>query len=151
MPDLVQEVNAKALRSFPRFRGATEAQARAWLFGIARHVHLQEVSRQVGIRLRADVARDLEALRTQSASCSHHGVNSQLRVRLKRALSELPLPQLEVLRLVIEGHSTNEVAEQLGVAPGTVASRAHRARKRLKELLGNEFWPTHHSHEEAAC
>lgn len=59
VPDLVQETITRAIQGFPRFRGQSDARAERWLFGIARNVHLQEVTRQVGIRLRKDVASEI--------------------------------------------------------------------------------------------
>jgi RNA polymerase sigma factor (sigma-70 family) len=129
VPDLVQETIARAITSFPSLRGNTEVQAERWLFGIARNVHLQEVSRQVGIRLRKDVAAEL-------AKHVHVVVDDWALIDILDALDELPLSQVEVLRLVLEGHTIREIAAELDVPEGTVATRTHRARKRLRRLLG---------------
>ena len=53
------------------------------------------------------------------------------------AVSRLP----EKLRTAVhlhyaEGYATEEIAALLGVPPATVRTRLHRARLRLKELLG---------------
>lgn len=130
VPDLVQETITRAIKAFPQLRGNSEAQAERWLFGIARNVHLQEISRQVGIRLRLQVARDLTA---------HFGRASEvtwLRSDIAAALGQLPLSQLEALRLLLRGLTTAQIAERLDVAEGTVASRIHRARARLRQQLG---------------
>jgi RNA polymerase sigma-70 factor (ECF subfamily) len=51
-------------------------------------------------------------------------------------LRALPTADREILALcVIEGFSEREAAEALGVAPGTVKSRLHRARRRLAARL----------------
>lgn len=130
VPDLVQETLTRAVTSIGSFRGSTEAQAGRWLFGIARNVHLQEVSRQVGIRLRLEVAAELAKHVPQSCDAPWFMHD------LAAALEELPLSQLEALRLVLQGLTVREMAERLDVPQGTVATRIHRARKRLRVRLG---------------
>ncbi len=132
VPDLVQETLARAIKCFPSFKGHTEVQAERWLYGIARNVHLQEVSRQVGIRLRYDVAAELAKCIPQSAETPWYLGD------IHAALDELPLPQLETLRLMLEGLTIREIAARLDVPDGTVATRIHRARKRLRARLGSE-------------
>jgi RNA polymerase sigma-70 factor (ECF subfamily) len=130
VPDLVQETIARAIKAFPSFRGGSEPQAARWLFGIARNVHLQEVSRQVGIRLRQEVAAELAKQAPPACELPWF-----LRDVLD-ALDELPLAQLETLRLMLEGLAIQEIAQRMGVPEGTVATRIHRARKQLRLLLG---------------
>lgn len=56
---------------------------------------------------------------------------------LEQALGELPVEQRSVLLLrAHEEMSYQEIADALGIAPGTVMSRLHRARERLRQLLG---------------
>lgn len=130
VPDLVQETMTRAVKGIRKFRGSTDGQARRWLYGIARNVHLQEVSRQVGIRLRRDVAAEL------AKHVPHTYDTPWLVCDILWALDELPLSQVEVLRLMLEGLTVREMAARLDVPEGTVATRIHRARKRLSALLG---------------
>ncbi|NTV62726.1 MAG: sigma-70 family RNA polymerase sigma factor [Oscillochloris sp.] len=65
-------------------------------------------------------------------------LDSELRTQIGAAIADLP----ESLRLVvmlrdIEGLSTEETAEQLGLSPGAVKVRLHRARLRLREALAS--------------
>jgi len=131
VPDLVQETFARAIKSFPRLKGHTEDQAERWLFGIARNVHLQEVSRQVGIRLRYDVAAELAKAMPQTTEAPWYLQD------IYTALAELPLSQLEALRLMLEGRTIRAIAARLDVPEGTVATRIHRARGRLRARLGS--------------
>ena len=56
--------------------------------------------------------------------------------RLVKAIDRLPPDQRAVVALRhIEGMSTEEVAEALGVPAGTVKSRLHYARQQLKRAL----------------
>lgn len=61
---------------------------------------------------------------------------SELKARVWQAIDQLPLRQREALILRdLHGLSYGEIAETLGVAPGTVASRIHDARATLREKL----------------
>ena len=52
-------------------------------------------------------------------------------------MTSLPEPERDALLLhVWEGLSYDDVADALGVPVGTVRSRLHRARRRLRELAG---------------
>ena len=132
VPDLVQETMTRAIKSFPNFRGSTNVQAERWLFGIARNVHMQEVSRQVGIRLRRDVAAELARYLQRTCDATWY------RSDIVAALQQLPLGQLEVLRLMLEGLTIREIAAELGLPEGTVATRIHRARHRLRLTLEDD-------------
>ncbi|MCK6460914.1 MAG: sigma-70 family RNA polymerase sigma factor, partial [Planctomycetes bacterium] len=55
---------------------------------------------------------------------------------VRAAIDELPVRYREVLALrELEGLSYDEVAQVLGISIGTVESRLHRARARLKRKL----------------
>ncbi len=62
--------------------------------------------------------------------------NAAERMDLQRALVALPPPMREVLLLVtVEEYTYSEAAVILDVPVGTVMSRLHRARERLRELM----------------
>ncbi|NNJ12942.1 sigma-70 family RNA polymerase sigma factor [Chloroflexales bacterium ZM16-3] len=79
-------------------------------------------------------------------------LDSELRAQIDAAISNLP----ESLRLVvtlrdIEGLSTEETADQLGLSQGAVKVRLHRARMRLREALASYIaHPEEVDHDEAA-
>ena len=63
-------------------------------------------------------------------------INSSLRWRLRRALAAVPRAYRVVVVLrEIEGLSTREVAEVMGISEANVKTRLHRARLLLREHL----------------
>ncbi|MFJ1969419.1 RNA polymerase sigma factor [Streptomyces sp. NPDC087903] len=125
-----------------RFRYNTGlAEARPWLFGIATNL--------IGRHRRAE-ARRLKALgRLPPAAPGDQGdetvadrvaarVSAQAVGReLARALARLPARHRDVLLLVAWADlGYEEAARALGVPVGTVRSRLHRARGKVREALG---------------
>jgi RNA polymerase sigma-70 factor (ECF subfamily) len=119
-----------------RFDDATFSSARPWLIGIAnnlirRHLRRQEVRRRhwpVSIALDRSVPEPgLDGL-----------VALEQRPALRDALASLSKEDRETFLLVVLAELPyQEVAEILGVPPGTVRSRVNRARRLLRELLGS--------------
>jgi RNA polymerase sigma-70 factor (ECF subfamily) len=63
--------------------------------------------------------------------------NADLARRTAQALTQLPEDAREVVVLRdVQGLSTKEAAELLGISEGAVKVRLHRAHARLRELVG---------------
>lgn len=63
---------------------------------------------------------------------------AEIRRRVQAAAGRLPERQRMAFRLVdVEGHTASEVAEMTGLAPGTVRSHLHHARRKLREELSD--------------
>ncbi|MFD0415162.1 RNA polymerase sigma factor [Streptomyces sp. NPDC127108] len=138
--DLVAETFTTAFQQRHRYdpaRGAG-ADARPWLFGIATNL--------VGRHRRAE-ARRFKAMARVPAPADHDEpladraadrvVARAVGRELAAALASLPARHRDVLLLVAWGDlSYGEAAQALGIPVGTVRSRMHRARSKLREALG---------------
>ena len=61
------------------------------------------------------------------------------RVDVERALARLPPGYREVVVLHdLEGYTHEEIAELLGIEPGTSKSQLHHARRRLRAMMGED-------------
>ena len=126
--DCAQEAWVRAIRALPRFRG--EARFGTWLHRIAVNSALQG---RRGRQRRADREEPLPPL----LSVTPKPTDALLRRRLERAMDALPDGMRRVLVLHdVEGHTHEEIAELLGIAPGTSKSQLWKARGRMRELLG---------------
>jgi RNA polymerase sigma-70 factor (ECF subfamily) len=116
----------------------SRSTARPWLYGIATNL-LAKYRRREARRMHA-VAR-LASQRLPPLDLAD-GVSravdaADLWSRVADAVTALPEVERDALVLhVWEGLSYEEVADALGVPIGTVRSRLHRARARLRELTG---------------
>jgi RNA polymerase sigma-70 factor (ECF subfamily) len=130
--ELTQEVFLKAFRGVDKFRG--EAQLGTWLYRLAVNAALSHVGRSRD-RRQASVER-LETVAAPTAPELNDG-DPRLRGRLEAALARLPAGYRAVMVLHdIEGLQHEEIAEVLGCSVGTSKSQLHKARARMRELLG---------------
>jgi RNA polymerase sigma factor (sigma-70 family) len=109
--------------------------ARAWLFGVARHV-LHGYYRKH--RLRTAVARAVGIDRPvdETSAIDARLDAAALAPQLRQGLKELPAAERELLLLVAwESLTPTEAAQVLGIPAGTARSRLHRARQRMDERL----------------
>jgi RNA polymerase sigma-70 factor, ECF subfamily len=131
--DLVQETLLRAYRAIDRFDGR---HPRAWLLTILRNTHINRGrKRQPELMREGDGAAD----RIATAPASERAdatVEATFDAAVEAALGELSTDFYRVVELVdIDGLSYAEAAEVLGVPTGTVMSRLHRARRRIRDHL----------------
>lgn len=133
MDDVLQEAYLKAFRAMPKFRPGGDFGS--WLYRITYNAGIDELRK----RKRAPVTTE-DPVDPESGRPGPEAVVSASEV-VRGALAELPADQRVTVVLVDgEGFDHREAAKILGVAPGTVASRLHRARATLRRHLGQEAW-----------
>jgi RNA polymerase sigma-70 factor (ECF subfamily) len=134
--DLAQDVLLKAFRAMDSFDGA---YPRAWLFRIARNTAINRDQRRRDILLdeHEDLERKVgEGPVTGSSDPAEQVVAPLYDEILERALDDLPPAFRVVVDLVdVEGMRYQEAADLLGVPVGTIMSRLHRARGRLRAAV----------------
>ncbi|MBC6469251.1 RNA polymerase sigma factor [Actinomadura alba] len=134
--DVVAETFLLAFRGRKRY-DVTRADARPWLYGIASNLigkHRRAEKRLYRTLARAGVDRVAESYADRvDARVTAEGVQREL----ADALAGLSAGDRDVLLLVAWADLTYEgVADALGIPVGTVRSRLHRARRKVREALG---------------
>ena len=120
--DLAQQTFLKAKEALPQFRG--ECSLSTWFHRIAYH----EFTRL--LRDRREFARPLPE---RGIDDSHRSEDA---IVLDSALASLPDEmRMAFLLREVQGLSARETAEVLDIPEGTVRSRCHTARLRLREIL----------------
>lgn len=138
-PDIAEDVLGDVFVVALERRGAFDPQAvsaRPWLYGIASNVMARRY-RDETRRLQA-VERDGQAAAHRFEDTVAHRVDAERAVRrLSRALALLSPGDRDVLLMTAwAGLEQAEIAAALGIPVGTVKSRLHRARGRLRDDLG---------------
>ncbi len=131
--DLVQDTLIRAYRAIDRFDGR---YPRAWLLTILRNTHINRNRRQRPVLLRDADGTSSRLAEIAGNEQADGSVETGFDAEIERALAELDEPFRRVIELVdIEGLSYAEAAEVLGVPTGTIMSRLHRARSRIRDRL----------------
>ncbi|MEM9201104.1 MAG: sigma-70 family RNA polymerase sigma factor [Actinomycetota bacterium] len=133
--DLVQDTMLRAYNAILRFDGR---HPRAWLLTIMRNAQINRVRRK-----RPELLKDpdsaMERLADEdSGDLGPEGlvVETEFDAAVETAVGRLPDKFRDVVELVdIQGLSYQEAADILGVPTGTIMSRLHRARTRIRKHL----------------
>lgn len=140
--DVTQEVFVTVFEKIETYRG--DASLATWLYRIAanqaknRIKYLSRRKEKQSESLDAMTVPPTESRLSAAIPRPDQAVARERVARLvDRALGELDDEQrLVVVLRDVEGQSYEDIAEITGLQLGTVKSRIHRARTRLKELLG---------------
>lgn len=141
--DVLQEGMLNAFRNLRRFEG--RSQFSTWLTRIVINAALMRLRSR---RARPVVSLDEKLSSEDDTTFADHfagaGPNpeqlyarEELRGMLHRQLSRLsPVLRSAFLLREVQGLSTQEAAESLGVSEGTLKARLHRAKRQLASLFG---------------
>jgi RNA polymerase sigma-70 factor (ECF subfamily) len=135
--EIAQETFVRAWRNLGQYQ-SDRAEFSTWLFSIARNLALNELTRMPVSRqslVENAVANVVSALPTPVDEIAQQ----QSSTRLQLALSRLPLADRTALALVyVQELQLADVAELEGTTVGAIKTRVHRAKAKLRELLGAE-------------
>ena len=142
--DLVQETYLRAYKGYDRFTEGTNL--RAWLFRILTNLFINEYRRRKRRPAEVDLG-DTDTLymykglggaelARRSRSAEDELLDGLTSAEVRNAIESVPDSyRVAVLLADVEGFAYKEIAEILDVPIGTVMSRLHRGRKKLREAL----------------
>lgn len=129
--DLVQDAWISIVRGIHRLNDP--ASFRAWAYRIMRNKCADWIRRRI---VRRDAAQEIRETAVSARGNETHEGESEDALELRRALSHMPDEQRATLSLhYLDGMSLAEIATVFGVPLGTVKSRLHHARNKLKQTL----------------
>ena len=132
--DAFQEVFTRAYLQLHTFRG--ESSPRTWLYRIAVNLCRDKLRSFSMRRIALLGERVIDAAMPVGSDTADEVLEQADRAELLAVVMELPLEYREVVLLYYyEEMESREVAVALGLSEGTVRSRLHRARARLKAML----------------
>lgn len=142
--DLTSEVFMKALKNFESFD--PKRSESAWIMTIARN-HLINYYRDRKETI--DVDEVAFGLAGEDGRAAVVAIDDQAQVR--RALAKINAKDRQLIELkYLQGYPYKEIAEIVGKSPGAVRVEAHRAMKKLKQVLDKIYVEPEATTEEAA-
>jgi RNA polymerase sigma-70 factor (ECF subfamily) len=135
--DIVQEVFIKLFRSIRNFKGRSKFYT--YLYRLAMNTaidHVRKAGKYPASRL--DQEGVLQPADEVEKGPDRILLHKELEGRVNMAMGRLPIDQRTALVLrEVEGLSYQEMAETMGCSIGTVMSRLHYGRRKMRELLKN--------------
>jgi len=136
--DIVHEAFVALPRAIRRFRG--EGSLRAFLIGVAANHSRRHLRSAMRRRRATERLAEHEELQDKTVDATDQLITKQLAGRLWAALDELPLDQRLVFVLCeAEQRTSVEVAGIVGAPEGTVRTRLFHAKRKLREMLGDDL------------
>lgn len=136
--DIGQEVFLDVYKSLAHFDENRGTPFSAWLFIAARNRCVTELRKRTGDHGFSIDAADVEALGVDLHTAEQVLMENERRQALGALLARISEPLRKPVLLWLNGGSLEEIAEACGVSPGTVKSRLHRAREKLKFFAGQQ-------------
>lgn len=123
--ELVQETYLAAWKNLASL--TDPGKMRSWMFAILRNQYTKLIRKESKAAKASELAFDVP----QQMSSENESID-----RVQQAIARLPENhRLPILLVAMEGLSVDDAAGVIGIPKGTVLSRLHRARQKLKELL----------------
>lgn len=140
--DLVQEVFLNAHQGWDSFEG--RSSAKTWLYTIAAHACQRLHRKRAGEPAKIGSLQDLlpfgdpliAAIPSDADTPDQIGIRAEARKRVEEEIAALPDEfRVPLILKEIVGFSVPELAQILGLEPGTARSRVHRARLKLRAAV----------------
>jgi RNA polymerase sigma-70 factor (ECF subfamily) len=135
--DLTQDAFLQVFRKLSTFRG--DSALSTWLYRIAVNTVLMHFRKKAlrQISLDEPYNQDAKTVRREYGSRDDRLTGSVDRIALARAIKELPDGYRTIFLLhEVEGYEHQEIAELLECSVGNSKSQLHKAKLRIRELLG---------------
>lgn len=134
--DLVQETAFKAYRSLHTFKEGTSFKS--WAFTILKNTFITRYNKR---KRRSVVNTPVEEMSfaLESGQAVPNEAISKIKVKeIKGCIGELSVKSRLPFLMHLEGYQYDEIADSLSIPIGTVKSRIHFARTKLKEMLSEK-------------
>jgi RNA polymerase sigma factor (sigma-70 family) len=131
--ELLQEVLMAIVLALPRL--AQPEKLKPFVFRIAHNRSLSHITRRMRERAHEETGTDVDV---PTPSQEQALIQTERGEWLLEAIRQLALPYAQVMTLILEDMSYEEIAETLGITVENVGVRVNRAKKQLKERLHHD-------------
>lgn len=131
--ELLQEILIAVVSSLARLKEA--GKLKPFVFRIAHNRCLTHVTQRMRDRARQE---SLQEPARETTGQEQALIERERSHRLLEAIRQLTLPYRQVMTLILEDMSYDEIAEALAISVANVGVRVNRAKQQLKVLLDHE-------------
>jgi RNA polymerase sigma-70 factor (ECF subfamily) len=128
--DLTQQIFLAVWQAMPTWRA--ESSLKTFIARVAQNRSISFVTKQVR---QGPVAELPERIEAEAPNPEEQVIKINEREMLMEATRRLPLPQRQVIILVLEGFTYPEISQMLEIPPNALALRLSRAKAALKSML----------------
>jgi RNA polymerase sigma-70 factor (ECF subfamily) len=139
--DVVQETYIRAYRSLVKNKFKEESKLSSWLYTIARNesIRMNKKLKSGERRREKYMERNIEYLNSSGRNNIEEKIEKDdLLNKLSEAVKNLPDKYENVIDLYVKGFNEKEIAKFLSISRGTVKSRIHRGKEKLRQILKKE-------------
>lgn len=131
--DLLQETSLKALDNEEKY--VAETNFKGWIYTIMRNIFINNYRKTLRDQTYVDYTDNLYFLNL-GADLTDDSLESSYDLKeIRRVVNALPKEYRAPFAMYVSGFKYREIADKLGLPLGTVKSRIHFTRKKLKEDL----------------
>lgn len=131
--ELLQEILMAIVQALPRL--TQPERLKPFVFRIAHNRSVSHIARRMRERAHEETGNDADL---PTPSHEQTLIQAERSERLLEAIRQLPLAYRQVMTLILEDMSYEEIAETLGLTIENVGVRVNRAKKQLKERLNHD-------------
>jgi RNA polymerase sigma-70 factor (ECF subfamily) len=135
--DLYQETALKAYKYRTKFR--EDSNFNAWAITLMKNTFINDYRRRKRRNTIFDFTPDQYLLNSSEQLVRNEGEGSMTMDELQDMIGELPEKLRVPFLLQYQGYRYDEISQQLEVPEGTIKSRIHFARKRLKQTIKDSY------------
>lgn len=128
--DLVQETFIRSLGSLERFDN--HPKLIPWLFVIMKNIYFNRF-RRTTIQRRVD--EEMETQQAMKRSAKNEAEMKFVSEDINRAISGLTEENYTIITMYLEGYKYQEIGKHLNIKEGTIKTRIHSIRKKLRSKL----------------
>jgi RNA polymerase sigma-70 factor (ECF subfamily) len=139
--DVVQETYIRAYRSLVKNKFKEESKLSSWLYTIARNesIRMNKKLKSGERRREKYMERNIEYLNSSERNNIEEKIEKEdLLNKISEAVKNLPDKYENVIDLYVKGFNEKEIAKFLSISRGTVKSRIHRGKEKLRQILKKE-------------
>lgn len=132
--DLTHDFFLKLFNNWEKYTSVSEPDA--YLFAIARHLVIDYYRKSINAEIATDPT--LIDVPVQSSDVNHFG--EEKITAIHKAIAQMPTQRQEIFKMKkLQGLTSEEVAEQLGLSKRTVENQVYRAMVSLRKQLAGLF------------